>query len=201
LSRDPQRWVALARILRTRGNKGEVAVELLTDFPQRLENLAEVFLGDSAGKDEPHRVAVQSFWIDRNHPGQAIFHFAGCSSISDAEKLRCLDVLLPIEQRISLPAGQYFVSDLIGCSVFAVATDPPVLASPACSLDTAPELLGAVVDVQPTGEQTSGTPLLVVDTHLGELLIPLASAICTRIDTVARRIDVNLPEGLRGLNE
>jgi 16S rRNA processing protein RimM len=201
LSRDPQRWVALARILRARGNKGEVAVELLTDFPQRLANVAEVFLGDSAGKDEPHRVAVQSFWIDRNHPGQAVFHFAGFSSISDAEKLRGFDVLLRFEQRISLPAGQYFISDLIGCSVFASSNEASVLASPACSLETAPELVGMVSDVQRTGEDTAGTPLLVVDTHQGELLIPLASEICIRIDTTARRIDVNLPEGLRELNE
>ena len=201
MSRDPQRWLALARILRARGNKGEVAVELLTDFPQRLTNLGEVFLGDSAGKDEPRRVAVQSFWIDRNHPGQAVFHFTGFSSISDAEKLRGLDVLLPIEQRITLPVGQYFVADLIGCSVFASSNEPPVLASPACSLETAPELVGTVSDVQRTGEDTAGTPLLVVDTNQGELLIPLASEICTRIDTAARRIDVNLPEGLRELNE
>lgn len=201
MSRNPQRWVALARILRARGNKGEVAVELLTDFPQRLANVGEVFLGDAEGRDEPHRVAVQSFWINRNHQRQAVFHFQGFSSISDAEKLRGLDVLLPIEQRITLPTGQYFVSDLIGCSVFAVPAAPSVLASPACSLGTAPELLGVVADVQPTGEGVSGTPLLVVNTPQGELLIPLASEICTRIDTGARRIDVNLPDGLRELNE
>jgi len=42
--------------------------------------------------------------------------------------------------------------------------------------------------------------LLVVETRGGELLIPLAEDICTRIDPVARRIDVVLPEGLRDLN-
>jgi 16S rRNA processing protein RimM len=161
----------------------------------------EVFLGDGAGKNAPWRLAVQSFWIDRNHRGQAVFHFAGCASISDAEKLRGLDVLLPIEQRLTLPAGQYFISDLIGCSVFAVAKDAPVLASPACSSAIAPELLGVVSDVQRTGDDMSGTPLLVVDRHQGELLIPLAHELCVRIDTVSRRIDVHLPEGLRELNE
>jgi len=47
----------------------------------------------------------------------------------------------------------------------------------------------------------SGAPLLVVDTPRGELLIPLAEDICTRIDTAARRITVVLPEGLRELNQ
>jgi ribosomal 30S subunit maturation factor RimM len=46
----------------------------------------------------------------------------------------------------------------------------------------------------------SGTPLLVVDTRGGELLIPLAEDICTGIDLRGRRIEVVLPEGLRDLN-
>ncbi len=45
-----------------------------------------------------------------------------------------------------------------------------------------------------------GTPVLEVETARGELLIPLAEDICKRIDTVARRIEVELPEGLRELN-
>lgn len=196
----PQRWVALAHILRPRGNKGEVAAELLTDFPERLAQISEVFLGDSAGKTEPRRINVKSFWISQNHRGQAVFHFEGCSSISDAEKFRGLDVLLPFEQRVTLPAGKYFVSDLIGCSVFEHPSEPLVVSSSPCSLATAPSLLGTVTDVQFTGEGVSGTPLLAVDTTQGELLVPLAEDICTRIDTIGRRIDVTLPDGLRNLN-
>ena len=144
---------------------------------------------------------VRSFWIDKNHRGQAVFHFAGCASISEAEKFRGLDVLLPFEQRVSLPAGQYFVSDLIGCSVFETTKDTPPLASSPCSLAEAPALLGVVSDVQVPGEGVSGTPLLVVDTHRGELLVPLAQEICRSIDVTARRIDVALPDGLRSLND
>jgi ribosomal 30S subunit maturation factor RimM len=68
-------------------------------------------------------------------------------------------------------------------------------------MSTAPSLLGSVTDVQFTGEGVSGTPLLVVATREGELLIPLAEDICSRIDTASRRIDVLLPEGLRELNK
>jgi len=57
-----------------------------------------------------------------------------------------------------------------------------------------------VRDVQFPGEGISGTPLLEVETSLGEILIPLAVDICTNIDTHARRIDVILPDGLRDLN-
>jgi 16S rRNA processing protein RimM len=130
-----------------------------------------------------------------------VFHFAGCSSISEAEKFRGLDVLLPIEQRVTLPAAHYFISDLVGCSVFEGAREASPVASSPCSMSTAPSLLGGVTDVQFTGEGVSGTPLLVVATREGELLIPLAEDICTRIDPAARRIEVLLPEGLRELNK
>ena len=124
----------------------------------------------------------------------------GVDSISAAERLRGREVLLPLEQRVVLPAGQYFVSDLIGCSVFETPTTPPVLASSPCSLGEAPALLGTVRDVQFPGEGLAGTPLLEVDTSQGELLIPFAEDICTKIDPHARRIDVVLLEGLRDLN-
>jgi 16S rRNA processing protein RimM len=188
----------VARILRPRGNKGEVAAELLTDFPERLTQLREVFL--THGDSEPRRHGIETCWLSQNHRGQAVFHFEGFTSIADAEKLRGLDVLLPFEQRVTLPARQYFVSDLIGCSVFENPTSPNVLSSSSCLASSAPSFLGTVRDVQFSGEAVSGTPLLAVDTSQGELLIPLAEEICTSIDIAARRIDIVLPEGLRELN-
>ena len=204
----------MARVLRPRGNKGEVAVELLTDFPERLTKLQEVFLGRAQGESsaakfvgafgasEPTPIGVKSCWLSQNHRGQGVFHFAGVASINEAEKYRGLDVLLPFEQRVSLPAGQYFVADLIGCAVFDAGNERPAVASSPCSMAMVPELLGTVRDVQfpGDGESIRGTPLLEVETAAGELLIPLAEDICKRIDSVARRIDVTLPEGLRDLN-
>ena len=88
MSGPAQHWVAVAHILRPRGNKGEVAAELLTDFPQRLTELREAFLGDGAETCGPRRIEIKACWLSQNHPGQAVFHFDGCSSINDAEKLR-----------------------------------------------------------------------------------------------------------------
>ncbi len=173
-----QEWVTLARTLRARGRRGEVAAEILTDFPDRLTRLKEVYLWD--GTREPRRVAIRRCWL---HQGRAIFHFEGCDSISEAEKLTKLEVQVPLEERAPLPAGQHYVTDLIGCHVFARE-----------------ERLGVVKDVQSTGEEVPGAPLLVVETGAGELLIPMAEEICVRIDTTARRIEVVLPEGLREMN-
>jgi 16S rRNA processing protein RimM len=195
--------VIVARILRPRGNKGEVAAQLLTDFPERLTRLTEVFLGASSGAKaaEPRLTALKACWLSRNHKGQAVFHFEGCNSISEAEKFRGLDVLLPIESRAKLSAGQYFLDDLVGCLVFENFAEPSVVSSSPCSLASAPALLGVVKEVQIPGEGVAGTPLLVIDTSAGELLVPLAEDICTRINTVERRIDVVLPDGLRDLNK
>lgn len=193
----------VARILRPRGNKGEVAAQLLTDFPERLTKLTEVFLsasGSGRAGAEPRLTALKACWLSQNHKGQAVFHFEGCNSISEAEKFRGLDVLLPIEKRMTLSAGQYFLDDLVGCLVFENFAQPSVGSSSPCSLASAPSLLGVVKEVQIPGEGVAGTPLLVVDTSAGELLIPLAEDICTSVDTRARRIDVVLPDGLRDLN-
>jgi 16S rRNA processing protein RimM len=192
-----QKFVTVARILRARGNKGEVAAELLTDCPERLPEIKEMFLRAENGAWR--EVVLRSFWVDRNHPGKGVFHFAGVDSINEAEKLRGLEVQIPFERRAVLPSGSYFVTDLIGCSVFELAATIPALTSSPCSLSEAPALLGKVRDVYFPGEGQPGTPLLALDIANGELLVPLAEDICTTIDVSARRIEVRLPEGLREL--
>jgi 16S rRNA processing protein RimM len=193
-----RRWVLLARILRPRGNKGEVVAELLTDFPARFSTLKQIYLRKDNG--EARTAGLLHFWLDRNHLGMGVFHFAGCTTISEAETLRGYDVLLPFEERVELPAGQYFVTDLIGCTVFELPADPAKLSSSPCSMEEAPRVLGTVRDLFFTGVGVAGTPLLQVETSHGELLVPLAEDICTRIDVATRRIDVRLPEGLSEVN-
>lgn len=214
MSGETHSYIPLARILRPRGTKGEVAAEILTDFPERLTKLTEVFLHD--GKAAPRRIAVKTCWLSQSRGGQAIFHFEGCDSVDAAEKLRGFEVQVPLAQcafgtpddfagRVALPTGSYYVADLIGCSVFEIPPANSAVSSSPCSMASVPALLGVVRDVQFTGAR--GTPLLVVESsrglprsHRGELLIPLAEDICTRIDVAAHRIEVVLPEGLRELN-
>ena len=171
--------VTLAKILRPRGLRGEVAAEILTDFPERLPKLREVWLAD--GRGAPRRVRLERCWLSPGRGGQAIFHFAHINSVEEAESLRGLEVQVPIEERAPLAAGNYFVSDLAGCEVWEKG---------------AAAALGSVRDVEFTG----GAPLLAIDTKEGEVLVPLAAEFCTRIDIEAKRIEVTLPEGLRDLN-
>jgi 16S rRNA processing protein RimM len=161
-----------------------VAAEILTDFPERLTRLKSAQLWN--GRTEPPRRAlVRSCWLSHSRGGQAIFLFEGSDSISDAEKLVGLEVQIPLSERISLPAGSFYVSDLVGCEVYE---------------RDGGKLIGRVRDLQFPGEELKGTPLLEVDSPSGDLLIPLAQEICVEIDTAAHRIEVVLPEGLRDLN-
>jgi 16S rRNA processing protein RimM len=175
--------VTLARVLRPHGVRGEVAAEILTDFPERLTRLKSVELWNEKTA-AVKLVAVRKCWLSHSRGGQAIFHFENSDSISDAEKLVGLEVQIPLAERVSLPDASYYVTDLIGCEV--------------CERNGA--AVGRVRDVQFTGEGAARNPILVVDSADGELLIPLAQEICERVDVKARRIEVSLPEGLRDLN-
>ncbi|MGH9737597.1 MAG: ribosome maturation factor RimM [Candidatus Acidiferrales bacterium] len=175
-------YITVARVMRPQGRRGEVAAEILTDFPERLTKLESVYLND--GRSAARIMSVRGCWLSQSRGGQAIFHFQGSDSISDAEKLVGLVVQIPISERMPLPDGSYYVNDLIGCEV----------------RDLDGRAIGRVRDVQFTGEDIPGTPLLVIDAPEGELLIPLAQQICVRVDLNAHAIDVKLPDGLRDLN-
>ena len=182
--------VTVARILRPHGRRGEVAAEILTDFPERLTELsfADLFDGRPSRKsshgEDSRRVPVRSCWLSQSRGGQAIIHFEGSDSISDAEKLVGLEIRIPLSERKQLPFATYYVDDLTGCEV----------------IEKNGATIGRVLDVQATGEGVAGTPILIVDSPNGELLIPLAQDICVQVDTAARRIEVVLPEGLHDLN-
>ncbi len=181
----------MARILRPHGRRGEVACEILTDFPQRFKSLKFAELRGVRG--EPRRVGIRSCWLSQSRGGQAIFHFEGSDSINDAEKLVGLEVQIPLSERMPLPAGSYYITDLAGCEVREALVRSP-------SGESGGAAIGTVSDVQIPGDDVAGTPILVVDSPNGELLIPLAQDICVRVDTAARMIEVVLPEGLRDLN-
>jgi 16S rRNA processing protein RimM len=176
--------VTLARIVRPWGRRGEVAAEILTDFPERLTQIREAWL--SGQRAAPRLTKIISC---RMHLGQAVFKFQGVDTISDAETLRGLEVQVSLAERAPVSDGRYYVTDLIGCEVWEAG---------------AAAALGTVQDVQRAGEHSRGrlpeSCILAVATSAGELLIPLAAEICTLIDLEARRIEVRLPEGLRELN-
>lgn len=175
-------YLAIARILRPQGRRGEVAAEILTDFAERFQGLGRVFLRGPAQDEKQQAIAYQleSVWP---HKGRMILKLAGVDSIEQAERLRGSEVLIPFEERVQLPAGHFYVFELIGCQVMERRPE-----GMAC--------LGTVGGLQATG----GVSLLEVEGPQGEVLIPFAEVICKKIDVAARRIEVELPGDLLELN-
>ncbi len=108
--------VTVARVLRPHGRRGEVAAEILTDFPERLTRLKSVELWNEKTATAK-RVAVRKCWLSHSRGGQAIFHFDNSDSISAAEKFVGLEIQIPLADRVPLPDASYYVTDLIGCEV------------------------------------------------------------------------------------
>ena len=179
---EPFTPVTVARVLRPWGRRGEVAAEILTDFPQRLARRGLVWLFD--GRQPPRAIKVLSCRI---HLGQMVFHFDGVKSISDAERLRGVEVQLPMAERAPLGAGRHYIDELVGAMVWETGASEP---------------LGSVSGVVriSEGKDAPEAWILEISTPRGQLLIPLAADICTSINPPARRIEVILPEGLRELN-
>jgi len=176
----PDLWLAIARILRPRGRRGEVVAEVLTDFPDRFEKLKRAFLETPAGPPQPIDIA-EVWW----HGERLILRFEGTESIDQARQLQGRLLLVPGDERVKLGADQYYISDLIGCQVLSNE-----------------RRIGDVIRVEPTG----GADLLCVQPPEGaknssEILIPFAQEICPEVDVVARRIVIAPPEGLLALND
>ena len=166
-------WVTVARIIKARGIRGEVAVESLTTGLDRFRSLSNARLF-RPGSGEPGRpVEIENAW---EHNGRVILKVSGIDTLTDAEPLAGMELRVPEEDRPPAPEGEYYQSELIGCDL--VGRDGTVR--------------GRV-----TGWQNYGGPDLLVAERSGrQFLVPFASSICVEIDPAGKRITVDLPEGL-----
>jgi 16S rRNA processing protein RimM len=131
--------VAIARLLRSRGNKGELAAESWTSRPERFQALKQVTLWPSGAVHQ-----VESVWWHGDVP---VFAFAGIQSISDAERIAGQWVSVPLAERVELEPDEVFYGDLIGCQVVDRKTG---------------QLIGVVDDYQ----ESAGPILLNVGPHV-----------------------------------
>jgi 16S rRNA processing protein RimM len=190
---DTSSWIVLAHLVRPQGRKGELLAELLTDFPDRFVGREDLFLakpGFEGSPAEARRVDVTSSWLPvGKNQGRVVLQFSGIETISDAETIAGLDLLVPRERRAQLDEESVYISDLVDCIVFDGETQ-----------------VGTVIDVQ-FSSATDGSrlaeaaPLLVVQSDDGsEILVPFVKAFLKSLDVPAKRIVMNLPAGLADVN-
>jgi 16S rRNA processing protein RimM len=176
-TRIPQ-WEEMAlvgRIARAHGIRGQVIVNPESDFAgERFQTGAELYL-ERGGSIEKVRVTSARF-----HRERPVIGIEGVESMNDANALAGKELRVPVDQLAALPADTFYRHDLIGCRVET----------------TAGETVGTVEDV----EGTIGRSRLVVKGAKGDVLVPLASAICRTIDPAGKRIVIDPPAGLLDLN-
>lgn len=163
-------YLAVGRITRAHGIKGEVSMEILTDFPERFEATEWVYLGDE-NEAAPYR--LESY---RPHKKNLLLKLAGVTTRTQAEQLRRQFVQVPVEEAMPLPEGNCYLFQLIGLKV----------------VTTVGETLGLVADVLETG----ANDVFIVEDGQRQILLPDIPDVVKVVDLENEQVVVELMAGL-----
>ena len=167
--------IIVARAVRTRGLKGELLAEVLTDFPERFEQVS-VLTGVSISR-ERKQLELEGYWFQND---RIVLKFAGYDSIETASALVGYEFGLPEAERVELAEDEFYDWELEGCLVE----------------NKLGERIGQVREVMRTG----GVNLLVVENEeRREIFVPMVASIVAEIDVSRKKILIDPPEGLLDL--
>jgi 16S rRNA processing protein RimM len=166
-------YLAIGRIIAPHGIRGEVKVEVLTDFPERFKPGAHVFLGAGTEDQEarPAKIAAA-----RPHKGGFLVKLDSVPDRNAAELERNRYLLIPAADAMPLGEHENYLHDLMGLEV--ETTDG--------------QHLGELREVL----FTNANDVYVVRGPAGEVLLPAIRDVVLQVDVPARRMVVALPEGL-----
>lgn len=163
---------ALGVIRKPHGVRGEASVEPWTNSAERFEELKRVTLvSPDDALTRPATIASA-----RVHGGRVLVAFDGIESPEAMREFANWTIEIPDEEARPVDEGEYFLHDLVGMQLVDAAGTPR----------------GEVIDAYEGG----GGVLLNVRHGAAEFEVPFAADICTSIDLGAKRIVVDLPEGL-----
>jgi 16S rRNA processing protein RimM len=153
------------------GTNGAVNLTSWSSYPERFEDMKSFFL--TKEKAVPKTLDIERLEITNK---RIVVKFKGVNSIEAANLLNGYRVTIPKSERFELPEGQYYIDDLLTCQAFTVEG----------------ELLGNLTDVWEMGPNE----IYVVDYQGQELLIPVVDEFIKKIDIDAKRITVQLIDGM-----
>ena len=154
---------AVGRVERPWGLRGEIKVLPLTDFPERFDAGARVFVR-GAGHHVQH-----SRW----QKGRVLVALSGVEEVAAAEALRGALLEIPDADTPEFAEGEYYIDQIEGCEVVSVGGAP----------------LGRVREVLQPG---ANDVYVVPRSSQPDLLIPALREIVVAVDVEARRITVDL---------
>ena len=170
----PSELVVIARAVKPRGLKGEIVAELLTDFPERFEDVEELVLVSPSGERTTGQ--LEDYWFQND---RVILKLADYDDVETAKELVGFEFAVLESERVVLPEDHYYDWELEGCTV-----------------KVGDETIGKVQSVIKTG----GTEILrIADDNGKEQLVPLVDSIVVEINTAEKLIVVDPPEGLLDL--
>jgi 16S rRNA processing protein RimM len=165
------RFLAIGRVIRAHGIRGEISVSVLTDFPERFETTAWVYLGDEF-EAEPYR--LENY---RWHKKNLLLTLAGVADRTQADRLKGQLVQVPIEEAVPLPQGSYYLYQLFDLQV----------------VTTAGQHLGVITDIL---ETNANDVYVIQDEAQREILLPAIPEVVKEIDLEKKQMTVELIEGL-----
>lgn len=168
---EPDDRVAVGRVLRPHGIRGELKVEVWSDVEGRFGVGNELFLSSPDGLSR--RVRIETVRPER---GALLLRISGIDNRDQAEEVRNARFEVDASDVPEPPEGFYYHFQLVGC---------------VCHEEAAGEL-GPVAEVVEDG----GGFLLRVEQDGRSVLIPFVDAFLTNVDVVGRRIDLRCPDGL-----
>ncbi len=154
------------------GNKGEVKVFVLTDFPDRFSQLEKVVWVRSGKRKD---LTIER---TRSHKGLVLVKFSGVDDINAANELREGYLYITDEDTIKLPEGHYYFHEIIGMSVFTPSG----------------EKIGVIREVLKTG--SNDVYVVQRDQEQADLLLPALKSVIISIDPESKRMEAVVPEGL-----
>lgn len=169
-SSDEIRYLAVGRIVKPHGLQGEVSTVVLTDFPERFETTEWFYLGTEY-EAEPYRL-VGYRW----HKQNVLLSFETIVDRTQAETLRGLLVQIPVEEAMPLPAGKYYLYQLLGLHVITAEG----------------QFLGVIGDILETG----ANDVYVIKSEATDILLPAIPDVVKQVDLEAGQMVVHLLEGL-----
>lgn len=163
-------YFEIGQISNTHGLKGELKVRPYTENAKRFEKIKKVLIKK---QDNFEEYEIQSV---RYQKDIVLLKLKGIDDIETAEKLKTQSLIIPREDAKNLEKNEFFIADLIGCSVYE--ND---------------EKIGELADVF-----TAGAADVYVIKRVGkkELLLPAIGSIIKNIDVENKKIDVDVPRGL-----
>jgi 16S rRNA processing protein RimM len=179
------RYLAIGRVVRAHGLRGEVSVTILTEFPERFKTTEWVYLGNEF-EATPYR--LESY---RWHKKNILLTLASVTDRTQAEELKGQLVQVPVEEAVPLPEGAYYLYQLIGLE----------------AITTTGQRLGVITDILETG---ANDVYVVKNNAVGnngiennglaskerEILLPAIADVVKSVDLEKGQIIVEVIDGL-----